>query len=43
MHLHRRQVILWLFLLGATLGTALDAIDVYSWQAEVGKICYRHS
>jgi hypothetical protein len=29
-------VILWLFLLGATLDTALDAIDVYSRQVERG-------
>jgi hypothetical protein len=29
-------VILWLFLLGATLGTALDAIDVYSKQTGRG-------
>ncbi len=27
-------MILWLFLLDATLGTALDAIDVYSRQVE---------
>lgn len=27
---HKWRAILWLFLLGATLGTALDAIDVYS-------------
>ncbi len=38
-----RRVILWLFLPGATLGTALDAIDVYSRQVEISKICYCHS
>lgn len=30
MRFYHGRVILWLFLLGATLGTALDAIDVYS-------------
>src|SRR2546427_3107327 len=30
MHLHHGRAILWLFLLGATLGTALDAFHVYS-------------
>ena len=30
MPLHYRRTILWLFLLGATLGTALDAFHVYS-------------
>jgi insulin-induced protein INSIG len=29
-HLHHGRAILWLFLLGATLGTALDALHVYS-------------
>ncbi len=31
MHLHHGRAILWLFLLGATLGTALDAFHVYSY------------
>ena len=31
MHLHHRWAILWLFLLGATFGTALDAFHVYSY------------
>ncbi len=31
MHSHHWRVILWLFLLGATLGTALDAFHVYSY------------
>ncbi|HYT37395.1 MAG TPA: hypothetical protein VEL49_09470 [Ktedonobacteraceae bacterium] len=30
MHLHHGRAILWLLLLGATLGTALDAFHVYS-------------
>src|SRR5437588_12199483 len=30
MNLHNVRAILWLFLLGATLGTSLDALDVYS-------------
>ena len=31
MHLHHGRAILWLFLLGATFGTALDAFHVYSF------------
>jgi hypothetical protein len=31
MHSHHWRAILWLFLLGATLGTALDAFHVYSY------------
>src|SRR5437870_12122491 len=31
MHLHYERTIFWLFLLGATLGTALDVFHVYSY------------
>ncbi len=31
MHLHHGRALLWLFLLGAILGTALDAFHVYSY------------
>lgn len=31
MHLHHGRAILWLFLLGATFGTALDTFHVYSY------------
>jgi hypothetical protein len=40
MHMHRRRVILWLFLPGTTLDTALDAIDVYSkLETREGRLC----
>src|SRR6266436_4223273 len=31
MHLHHGRALLWLFMLGAILGTALDAFHVYSY------------